>query len=405
MRLPVDVRFPVKTAAIALGLTLLLGGCGLIGGSGGDRPQAALSPGELQLATAGSNGPEADYPMVLGDPFKLDGQLYTPADTLNYDTVGYASLDAEGGQGATASHKTLPLPSYVEITDLDSGRTILVRVERRGPMSTTREIALSPAALDQLGAHDGSPVRVRRVNPPEIERAELRAGKAAPVRMETPKSLLAVLSRKLPANGSASLRSAAVDTARQQAEATGSVPPLPKQAAATPVAVAPPPAGASFTDAFAHPVVAKAPATASAPGAKTVPTPAAVATSNPKSYALQPLETIPRSIAARPQPTTVAPRPAQPAAVAAPTATTVAKAPAAATAGEAAVDRFVVQAAAFSSKANADRAAQKLGGKVSRAGSYYRVQTGPYATRGQAEAALAKVRAAGYSDARVFTAG
>ena len=38
-------------------------------------------------------------------------------------------------------------------------------------------------------------------------------------------------------------------------------------------------------------------------------------------------------------------------------------------------------------------------------GRFYRVRTGPYATRGQAEAALAKVRAAGYSDARVFTAG
>lgn len=67
---------------------------------------------------------------------------------------------------------------------------------------------------------------------------------------------------------------------------------------------------------------------------------------------------------------------------------------------------FVVQAAAFSSKANAERLANQLeGGFVMQAGSYYRVRVGPYATRGQAEAALAKVRAAGYSDARVFSAG
>ena len=67
--------------------------------------------------------------------------------------------------------------------------------------------------------------------------------------------------------------------------------------------------------------------------------------------------------------------------------------------------KFVVQAAAFANKANADRLADKLDGFVMPAGRYYRVRTGPYATRGQAEAALAKVRAAGYSDAKVYSAG
>jgi rare lipoprotein A len=66
---------------------------------------------------------------------------------------------------------------------------------------------------------------------------------------------------------------------------------------------------------------------------------------------------------------------------------------------------LVVQAAAFANRANADRAARALGGFVSRAGRFYRVRTGPFATRAQAEAALAKVRAAGYSDAKIFSAG
>jgi rare lipoprotein A len=46
-----------------------------------------------------------------------------------------------------------------------------------------------------------------------------------------------------------------------------------------------------------------------------------------------------------------------------------------------------------------------LGGKVTRSGQYFRVRTGPFATRGEAEASLAKVRAAGYRDARIFTSG
>ena len=65
----------------------------------------------------------------------------------------------------------------------------------------------------------------------------------------------------------------------------------------------------------------------------------------------------------------------------------------------------MVQAGAFSSRASAQRVAEALDGYVSPSGRLFRVRTGPFASRGQAEAALAKVRAAGYSDARVYTAG
>ena len=114
--------------AFALGLTGALAGCGLMGGEG-ERPLALSAnptPGEART------GPAADYPMVLGEPFSIDGVEHVPSDALNHDEVGYASLDAEAGAGVTAAHKTLPLPSYVEITSLQSGRTILARVERRG---------------------------------------------------------------------------------------------------------------------------------------------------------------------------------------------------------------------------------------------------------------------------------
>jgi hypothetical protein len=116
---------------------------------------------------------------------------------MNYDAVGYASV---GGPtvGVSAAHHTLPMPSYVEVTSLTSGAPF-GPVERRGPMDSTHAIELSPAAIAQLGlSSDGrAPVRVRRVNPLETERALLRSGMNAPERMVTPKPLLAVLQRRL----------------------------------------------------------------------------------------------------------------------------------------------------------------------------------------------------------------
>lgn len=348
MRLPNDLA---GKALFALAVTAAVGGCSMVR-VGDDGLARAGLPGSQAIAI----GPQADYPMVLGDPFKVDGQEFVPADTASYDAVGYASAEGEGGQGVTVAHKTLPLPSYVEITELESGRTVLARVERRGPMTSSRLVALSPGAMSALGAADGAPVRVRRVNPPEIDRAELRAGRKASDRMDTPKSLLGVLQRKLPG------------TATQPAT----------------LAQAPTPVTASIPTAAA-PVVQTTGPTLSASDAARAD---GMFVEERRANTAYPLG----SVARAPAPIAATPR--------------VRSEPKAATrAPGAATGEFVVQAAAFSSKVNAERAASKLGGFVSQTGSLYRVRTGPYATRGQAEAALAKVREAGYSDARVFTAG
>ena len=136
--------------------------------------------------------------MVLGAPFTVDGVTYTPADTLNYDHVGYASVGADGGPAVSLAHRALPLPSYVEVTSLLTGKTILARVERRGPMSGPNLVELSPGAALQLSAAGNHvPVRVRRVNPPEADRALLRTGQHAPDRMDMPMPLVGVLMRKL----------------------------------------------------------------------------------------------------------------------------------------------------------------------------------------------------------------
>ena len=66
---------------------------------------------------------------------------------------------------------------------------------------------------------------------------------------------------------------------------------------------------------------------------------------------------------------------------------------------------FMVQAATFSTEERATRAAATLGGVVTPSGNFFRVRTGPFTTRNAAEASLANVRAAGYSDARILTGG
>lgn len=297
-----------------------------------------------------ATGPAADYPIVLGAPFTIDGVTYTPADRLNFDQVGHAAIDAAAGQGVSIAHRTLPLPSYVEVTSLRTGRTILARVERRGPMTPGADIALSPGAAAQLGTGDVlTPVRVRRVNPPEAERALLRARQAAPARMDTPMSLVGVLLRKL--DPQATLPAAAVAAPSAPSAGAGSVP------------IARPATDAAATG-------PKQPAVAP-PSPKPVPKPVitAAATGAPKTA----------SAGAGTTPAPVVP-------------------PAAAKPGE---GRSVVQVGAFSSRAAAAAVAARVGGTVSPAGKLFRVRIGGFSSAAQAGAALAKARAAGYSDARI----
>jgi rare lipoprotein A len=283
------------------------------------------------------SGPAADYPVTVGEPFTIGATTWTPADQLNYDAVGQATVQ-QSLTGVSAAHKTLPLPSYAEVTSLTSGRTILVRLVERGPMENATLLGLSPDAAAQLGVDGQAAVRVRRVNPPEVERAALRSGGRVPQRMDTPESLLKVLRRKL---------------AEQS--------PL-----------LPPPSVPPRMPAGLPPTLATAKALPGQP--KPAGTPSA-----------QPLA------AARPAPDPV------PAPVAKPR-DEPRKAPAhkAIAAGS-----TIVQVAAFSTAERAKSAASKLGGQVAQAGRLWRVRLGPFASRGEASAALGKAKAAGYSDARI----
>ncbi len=323
------MRLPDRRA-LPLAVLVFVAACGGGGARVAETPVQATS------------GPAADYPVVVGDPFVVDGETFTPKDTMNFDAVGFAAAGPEGGDTVTGAHRTLPLPSYVEVTALDSGKTILVRIERRGPMSGKAQVELSPGAAAQVGfaGQPQFPVRVRRVNPTEPERALLRTGQPAPARMDTPKSLLAVLIRKLEAQGGV-IRPA----------------PLPE-----PVPL---------------PTPSATPSEKPTPKPVTTPAPQPKPTPKPKPS---------------PKPTS-APAP-KPAAMPMPAAT-------AKPAVKPAQGRFVIRIGTYGNKANADAAVKKTGGAAVQSGKFWVVTAGPFASDAEAQAALAKARRAGYSDARI----
>lgn len=148
----------------------------------------------LSACAGGNFRPVADAPVKIGPAYTVRGTTYVPAAAPSYDMVGYASWygSESGNQTAngerfrpgwiTAAHTTLPLPTYVEVTALDTGRRIIVRVNDRGPFAQNgRIIDLSRGAAEQLGIREQghAPVRVRRIEPAEKDRKRLREGKPA----------------------------------------------------------------------------------------------------------------------------------------------------------------------------------------------------------------------------------
>ncbi|WP_293844633.1 septal ring lytic transglycosylase RlpA family protein [Sphingopyxis sp.] len=148
----------------------------------------------LLSACAGNNfRPVADTPIRIGPAYAIRGTTYVPAAAPGYDALGYASwYGSESGNRTangeqfrpgwiTAAHTTLPLPTYVEVTALDTGRRIIVRVNDRGPFAQGRIIDLSRGAAELLGikAQGHAAVRVRRVEPSEKDRERLRRGRPA----------------------------------------------------------------------------------------------------------------------------------------------------------------------------------------------------------------------------------
>ena len=110
----------------------------------------------------------------VGQPYQVDGIWYYPHQDLNYDETGIASWYGEAFNGRhtangevfdlnglTAAHHTLALPSVVQVTNLENGRSLTLRVNDRGPFAHGRIIDVSRHAAQLLGFEQQGTAKVR----------------------------------------------------------------------------------------------------------------------------------------------------------------------------------------------------------------------------------------------------
>lgn len=100
----------------------------------------------------------------VGNPYQIEGNWYTPREDYAYQEIGVASWYGSEFHGKstangerydmnalTAAHRTLPMPSLVRVTNLDNGRSAILRINDRGPFARSRILDVSKRAADALG--------------------------------------------------------------------------------------------------------------------------------------------------------------------------------------------------------------------------------------------------------------
>lgn len=162
--------------ALALGLI----GCAGTPGPAPARPEPADGPpleAPADLADLPDPVPRREPPSARGNPpqYTVAGRTYRVMESASgYYATGLASWYGRKFHGRTtssgepfdmfqltAAHRTLPIPTYVKVTNLDNQRSTLVRVNDRGPFHSDRIIDLSYAAAVKLGFADHGTARVR----------------------------------------------------------------------------------------------------------------------------------------------------------------------------------------------------------------------------------------------------
>jgi peptidoglycan lytic transglycosylase len=239
-----------------LGLGFVLSACASSGPEFGDHQRTGYHRGQPSYK--------------VGAAYQINGKWYYPKVDYGYDETGLASWYGEAFDGKatangeifnlnelSAAHKTLPLPSVVEVSNLRNGRSLRLRVNDRGPYVDARIIDVSRRAAQLLGFEMAgtTPVRVRILKDESIEVAQ------AAMRGQT---------------GRVQLAGAAIGIA---AAASAAPPPEPRRYKPPPVAVAaaaPPPQTEPTTRRYWPSLVSQAHAEPLHPAPSTRPLPAAI---------------------------------------------------------------------------------------------------------------------------------
>jgi rare lipoprotein A len=151
---------------------MLAGACSRSERGGMERRSSA--PASPRVVALGQPVPKGGGVYKVGEPYEIDGQWHTPREEPGYDRTGIASYYGTAFHGRrtsngeifdmgalSAAHPTLPMPSYVYVTNLRNGRTLRLRVNDRGPYANSRIIDLSQEAARSLGFERQGTVQVR----------------------------------------------------------------------------------------------------------------------------------------------------------------------------------------------------------------------------------------------------
>jgi rare lipoprotein A len=184
--------------ALMVGLGFILSACASSGPQFSDHQRSGYHRGQPSYK--------------VGSAYQINGKWYYPKVDYGYDETGLASWYGEAFDGKatangeiynlnelSAAHKTLPLPSVVEVSNLRNGRSLRLRVNDRGPYVDTRIIDVSRRAAQLLGFETAgtTPVQVRVLKDESIEVAQ------AAMRGQAGSVQLAATARRLPVEAAA----------------------------------------------------------------------------------------------------------------------------------------------------------------------------------------------------------
>ncbi len=168
----------LRTAAVAVGALLALSAC---------------AETEFLVHTAkqvrGGEGQQSEGRYKVGAPYQIKDTWYYPAEDFEYSETGIASWYGPGFHGKktangedynqndlTAAHRTLPMPSAVRVTNLENGRSIVLRINDRGPFARGRIIDVSRRGAQLLGFEKNGVAKVRvDILPDESRQLKLAA--------------------------------------------------------------------------------------------------------------------------------------------------------------------------------------------------------------------------------------
>ncbi len=172
----------------ALAAVCLLAGCSASDKLSTVDPRYGVSS-SARLVAPGEPVPKGGGTYKVGPPYTVAGRTYVPAEDPHYRAEGVASWygeDFHGRQTAngeifdmnsvSAAHATLPIPSYARVTNLSNNRSVIVRVNDRGPYHSDRVIDVSVKTAILLGFYGSglAPVRVEYVGLPRCAKASRR---------------------------------------------------------------------------------------------------------------------------------------------------------------------------------------------------------------------------------------